>query len=105
MPRTQLQTLTEPMYYVLLVLTSPSYGYEIMQKITELTEGRVSVGAGTLYALLGRFEKEGIIRQVKAVDRKKVYQLTEEGQELLKEEYRRLKSLVEDGRRCMEHRT
>lgn len=102
MPRTQLQNLTEPMYYVLLSLTEPRYGYEIMQEIGEQTGGRVKVGAGTLYALLGRFEEEGIIRQVEIVDRKKIYQLTGEGLEVLKEEYRRLKLLVADGGKVLE---
>lgn len=102
MPRAQLQNLTEPMYYVLLSLVRPRYGYEIMQEIGERTGGRVKVGAGTLYALLGRFEEEGLIRQIKIVDRKKIYQLTAEGMEALKEEYGRLKLLVADGSDLLE---
>lgn len=97
MARIQLQTLTEPMYYVLLALNKERYGYEIMQVITEKTQGRLKVGPGTLYTLLGRFVDEGIIRQTKEVERRKVYIITDEGMELLKKEYERLQQLIEDG--------
>ncbi|MEA4987376.1 MAG: PadR family transcriptional regulator [Anaerovorax sp.] len=98
MAREQLKTLTEPMYYVLLALTKERHGYGIMQSITELTDGRVAVGAGTLYALLSRFEKEGIILQTREVERRKMYCLTELGEEVLTREYTRLHQLVKDGR-------
>ena len=58
MARKRLETLTEQMFYVLLSLREERHGYGIMQAITELTGGRVSVWAGTLYALLERFEKD-----------------------------------------------
>jgi len=64
MAREQLQSLTEPMFFILLALTRPMHGYEIMQTVTNISRGRVTVGAGTLYALLTRFEKEEIIRLV-----------------------------------------
>lgn len=99
MAREQFQTLTEPMYYILLALTEERYGYEIMQIITDRTKGRVVVGPGTLYTLLGRFQKEGIIKQVSDDGRRKTYILTKSGRELLLEEHNRLKMLVEDGDR------
>lgn len=52
MARNQLQTLTEPMYYILLSLNEERYGYEIMQLISDKTQGRLKVGPGTLYTLL-----------------------------------------------------
>ena len=61
MARKKLDTLTEPMYYVLLSLRQERHGYGIMQNISALTGGRVNVGAGTLYALLERFEKDALI--------------------------------------------
>ena len=45
MARKRLETLTEQMFYVLLSLRGERHGYGIMQAITELTGGRVSVGA------------------------------------------------------------
>lgn len=97
MSREQLQNLTEPMYYILLALVEERYGYEIMQLISEKTEGRVAVGPGTLYSLLSRFQKEEIIRPVSDDGRRKTYILTIQGRKLLEEEFNRLKRLVEDG--------
>lgn len=98
MAREQLKTLTEPMYYLLLALTKSQHGYSIMQSIQEISGGRVQVGAGTLYALLGRFESEKIIAQVAAHDRKKIYALTDKGRDMLAAEYLRLNRMAEDGR-------
>ncbi|WP_312647324.1 PadR family transcriptional regulator [Aminipila sp.] len=103
MAREQLKTLTEPMYYVLLSLIKENHGYGIMQMISELTEGRVAVGAGTLYALLGRFEKEEIIFQVAEENRRKIYKLTEKGQNILQEELQRLNKMVSDGQKFFEY--
>lgn len=99
MAREQLQNLTEPMYYILLALTKERHGYEIMQTIEEFTDSRVVVGPGTLYALLGRFQKEGFIKLVSEEDRKKTYILTAEGKDVLEEEISRLKQLIKDGER------
>lgn len=101
MAREQFQTLTEPMYYILLSLTEERYGYEIMQIIMERTKERVKIGPGTLYTLLSRFEKEELIKQVSDNGRRKTYLITETGRKLLMEEYNRLKSLVEDGGRYL----
>ncbi len=97
MARQQLQNLTEPMYYILLTLTAPNHGYAIMKKVSETTNDRVKIGAGTLYALLSRFEKEGIVDCVDNEGKRKVYEITDKGMELLLAEHRRLISLVEDG--------
>lgn len=103
MAREQLKTLTEPMYYLLLALTKSQHGYSIMQSIQEISNGRVKVGAGTLYALLSRFEAEDIIEQIAAQDRKKIYALTEKGRQILSIEYMRLQSMTEDGRRFFDN--
>ena len=94
MAREQFQTLTESMYYILLSLIRPMHGYEIMQNVKTITENKVIVGAGTLYALLLRFENEKIVRQLDSDGRRKVYVLTEKGRELLDKEYARLKQSI-----------
>ena len=63
MAREQLQTLTEPMYYILLALTQECCGVDIMEKVKTISHGRVKVGPGTLYAMLARFEGECIIEK------------------------------------------
>lgn len=102
MAKGQLKALTEPMYYILLTLTTPRHGYGIMQEIDRLTESRVQVGAGTLYNLLSRFEEEGFIIKISEENRRKNYVITDEGLELLREEYKRLKQLVADGKEYIE---
>jgi len=94
MAREQLQTLSEPMYFILLALTHPMHGYEIMQKVSAISNERVKVGAGTLYALLTRFENEGIILRIKDDGRRKTYKITEKGREFLEREYTRLKESI-----------
>jgi DNA-binding PadR family transcriptional regulator len=94
MAREQFHTLTEPMYFILLALTEPMHGYDIMQTITVISNDRVTVGAGTLYALLKRFEKEGFVIQISNDGRRKTYVLAQKGREILDREYIRLKESI-----------
>ena len=48
MPKREMEVLTPQMYYVLLVLHQPMHGYEIMGEITRITNGEITVGAGSL---------------------------------------------------------
>ncbi|MEG0856853.1 MAG: PadR family transcriptional regulator [Terrisporobacter sp.] len=97
MARKKFQTLSEPMYYILLALTEECCGVDIMKKVENISKGRISVGPGTLYTLLGKFESSGLIRETAVEGRKRSYIITEEGYESLSEEYKRLKSMVEEG--------
>ncbi len=74
-----------------------------MQKVEQITDGRVKVGPGTLYNLLSRFENEEIVEQVNSTSNKKSYILTPKGQEFLNNELYRLKQLVLDGERILEY--
>ena len=44
--------LTEAVTYILLSLYEPLHGYGIMQKVQNLSGGRVNLAAGTLYGAL-----------------------------------------------------
>lgn len=90
MPRPKFQTLTEQMFYILLCLQTECYGIDIFERIAEMTEGRVTVGSGTLYNLLEQFLDAGMIREVRAEGRKRSYILTDSGKEILQKEYQRL---------------
>ena len=98
MAREQFQTLTEPMYYILLALTEECCGVDIMEKVREISGDRVKVGPGTLYAMLSKFEKNQIIRLTGEENRRKSYIITDAGRKMLLEEYERLKIMAEDGR-------
>lgn len=102
MAREQLQTLTEPMYYILMALLKERCGVDIMEAVLEISNGRVKVGPGTLYALLGKFEKENIIMETEVQGRKRSYIITDKGKEILEEEYKRLVTMVNDGLSNME---
>lgn len=90
--------MTEAMYYILLSLLKPGHGYGMMQRIKELSNGRLVMGPGTLYGVLSRMNKEGLIVPLGADGRRKNYAITEAGREALLLEYRRLKCMVADGK-------
>ncbi|HIY22337.1 MAG TPA: PadR family transcriptional regulator [Candidatus Flavonifractor merdigallinarum] len=96
MARKKLDTLTEPMFYVLLSLRQERHGYGVMQDIAQLTQGRVKVGAGTLYALLERFEKDGLIVHTRVEEKRKYYHITAEGERILQAEYERIRRQAAD---------
>lgn len=98
MAREQYQTLTEQMYYILLALLEPRCGVDISARAEEISRHRIQIGPGTLYTLLGKFEEEQMIRQVRSEGRKRYYQITDKGMEMLQKEYERLQLLVEEGR-------
>lgn len=96
MPRAKFQTLTEQMFYILLCLTEECYGMDIMDRVPQMTEGRVKVGSGTLYNLLDQFDESGMIRLTKAEGRRRSYILTEKGREALYTEQERMKKQMAD---------
>ncbi|WLR57289.1 helix-turn-helix transcriptional regulator [Mesobacillus subterraneus] len=88
--------MTEAMYYVLLALMRPNHGYQLMQAIMEVSNGRVNMGPGTLYGVLSRMEKDGLISLAENDGRRKIYEITVEGEKALRTEYDRLQALIKD---------
>lgn len=89
--------MTEAMYYILLALLKPGHGYGMMQRIRELSGGRLEMGPGTLYGVLSRMNREGLIVLAGEEGRRKNYAITDAGKNALLAEYGRLKRLVADG--------
>ena len=104
MAREQLQTLSEPMYYILLALTEECCGVDIMQKVREISRERIAVGPGTLYALLDKFLASGLIVQTKAEGRRRSYIITQSGLEMLNREYDRLEAMLAEGRAILKRK-
>ena len=97
MPRKSMDTLTESMFYVLMALLKcPMCGIDIADYIDIRTKGRLQIGPATLYTILGKFEKEGYIRQVSVQGRKRTYELTPKGTNAYQDELARLKQCVLD---------
>jgi PadR family transcriptional regulator, regulatory protein PadR len=71
-----------------VVYEKPSYGYKIVELIEDLTGGRHQLKLGTVYTLLRRMEKNGLVisewkKNEKTPD-KRIYRVTQKGEKLLK---------------------
>ena len=100
MAKEPLKILTESMFYVLLsLLRQERCGTEIVQFVDDTTAGRVPLGPGTLYTILGKFQEEGLIRETAVEGRKRTYAITDRGRSLFRQELSRLKLCVADGDR------
>ena len=89
------------MFYILLCLKDECCGMDIMNRVEQLTCGRVRVGPGTLYNLLEQFNQADFIRETKVEGRRRSYILTDRGRTLLQEEYDRVRVLARDYERMM----
>ena len=93
------EPLTESYFYILLCLyNGPNHGYGIMQQTAELSEGHVKIGSGTMYGATNNMMKKNWIRETLSTNpedkRKRLYELTVLGREVLENEILRLKHLV-----------
>lgn len=87
--------LTETVYYLLLVFKKPTYGYLAIKEIEELSEGDVRIAAGTMYGAIENLLKSEMIVQVSSEnERRKMYETTAYGNEVLEEEVARLSHCV-----------
>lgn len=96
MARKKLSTLTEQMFYVLLILQDEKCGIEITELVSTLTHQRISLGPGTLYTILSQFEEENLIQETKVDGRKRYYKITSTGYMMLTNEYQRLQKMIYD---------
>jgi DNA-binding PadR family transcriptional regulator len=96
--------LREQSYLILLALApDPLYGYGIIAAVSQLSDERVTLGAGTLYGALDRLGNDGLVN----VEREEVvngrfrryYKLTDEGRQALTAETERLAELAARARR------
>jgi PadR family transcriptional regulator PadR len=88
--------MREPTFWILTALAEqPLHGYAVMQAATRLSDGQVTLQAGTLYAALDRLAAEGQV----VVDReetiggrpRRYYRLTGDGASALRAESDRLR--------------
>jgi DNA-binding PadR family transcriptional regulator len=92
--------LSETTCYTMICLAEePLHGYALMQKVSEISQGTVSLGAGTLYTIFSTLEKEALIEMVSEADRRKTYALTTKGRQVLAFQIQRLEIMVENSRR------
>jgi DNA-binding PadR family transcriptional regulator len=84
--------------YILHSLTKgPKTGYDLIKEISEKTDGIWVPSKGTLYPMLKKMEEEGLIAVSDTGSRSKnIYEITEEGRDLLE---RMVKHRKEAGKR------
>ena len=85
--------MTETAFYILLCLKKPNHGYGIVQTGEKLTDGAIRLAPGTMYGSLSKMEKDGLIQFIREEDKRKIYQITELGLEVLQLELKRIERL------------
>lgn len=100
--------LTAQAFQVLIALAvRDQHGYGIMQDVAACTQGRIRLGAGTLYGLIKRLLEDGLIIEVRETerprqseddDRRRYYRLTSRGRRAAQAEVGRLNELLEQAR-------
>lgn len=91
--------MREPTFLILTALAGgPRHGYGIIQDVTALSDGRVTLLPGTLYTALDRLSAQGHVAHDhdEAVDGRlrRYYRLTHEGLRALDAETARLRQLA-----------
>jgi DNA-binding PadR family transcriptional regulator len=90
---TRLDRWADPPLLVLASLADePKHGYAITQDVAS-TMG-VTLGAGTLYAVISRLEAQGLIEPLDAVDRRRPYRITAAGAEALAQQSSRMSKVA-----------
>jgi len=85
--------MTETGFYILLCLQSPNHGYGVVQMVEKMTDGEIRLSPGTMYGSLSKMEKDKLIQVVREEEKRKLYVITELGNEVLQLEKARIKRL------------
>lgn len=85
--------MTETAFLILLNLRKPNHGYGIVQLVEKMTDGAIKLTPGTMYGSLSKMEKDNVIRFVREEDKRKIYQITDLGLEVLQIELKRIERL------------
>ncbi len=99
----ELGRFAEPSLYILVSLSDrPKHGYAIMTDV-EAFSG-LSMGPGTLYGVLERLQRRGLIEALPAEDRRRPYRLTGLGVATLEAQLASPQGFVQTGVARLEER-
>jgi DNA-binding PadR family transcriptional regulator len=90
---------------LMAVAEEPRHGYGIMQNVQERSGGSVNLGTSHLYRHLKRLLDDGLVEEVEPVTadrddpRRRYYQLTDFGEQVVGAESERLKALVKESQK------
>ncbi|AEV31138.1 PadR family transcriptional regulator [Owenweeksia hongkongensis] len=87
----------QPILLKLLEENGRMYGYEITQKVKELTDGKIEITEGALYPTLHKLEAEGVLTTEKEYIGKRVrkyYTLTTSGNSVVTQKVNELNDFM-----------
>jgi DNA-binding PadR family transcriptional regulator len=94
--------LPTAVFHILVALADhESHGYALMQEVATLTDGRMRLRPGTLYAAIQRMLEQGLIVEVSprgGDERRRTYRTTPLGRQVAISETERLRSLLTKAR-------
>jgi DNA-binding PadR family transcriptional regulator len=88
--------LTEATFYILLALVTPKHGYAVMQEAEEVSQGTIRLAPGTIYGAFTALEQAKLITMVGTEGRRKIYQVTELGKLVLRDQIHRYQIMIEN---------
>lgn len=92
-----LQGTLQPIILKLLAESGRMYGYEITQKVKDITMGKIEITEGALYPALHKLEAEGTLQTEKEYIGKRVrkyYSLTQKGNSVVTERVNELTDFI-----------
>ena len=101
----QMEAMTDNVFFILASLLTDKHGYLIMQSIEEVTGGSFVIGPASLYTNLKKLLKAGLIHEKPGEkSNQKVYGITAKGIEALQNEVKRKEQMVMLVKKALEHR-
>lgn len=90
--------MTETGFYILFCLQEEMHGYNILQKVKQMTNDEIVISAGTMYGSLSKMEKDGLIQFTKEEGKRRFYIITALGSEILNIELKRIERLYKNSK-------
>lgn len=85
----QYNHLPQVAFGILLALSlKPRHGYEIIKQVNVDSDGKINLGAGTLYTSIKQLRESGLIEEIVVPEdaRRRYYKLSGEGKKMLCQE-------------------
>ena len=90
--------MTETGFYILFCLQEEMHGYNIVQKVKQMTLGEIEISPGTMYGSLSKMERDELIQFIKEQDNRKYYCITPLGKEILNTELKRIERIYHNSK-------
>ncbi len=87
----------QPIILKLLSQHEKMYGYEITQKVKELTKGKIDISEGALYPILHKLEKSNVLETEKIYIGKRVrkyYSVTKSGKQVIADQTNQINDFI-----------